>query len=148
MTQRLLLAAAVLLALLPGCLFDSCPYRADSIGMNARSTARFDVANATLAEQAWKDLGFDASRDGLTVRASQGDLEVNLQLDGNGTWMWIGEDLSGAEFRSQEAAQEYIDGRIAAASQQINATLQAFEAKVGWPPFVPDEPIRGSVSIC
>jgi hypothetical protein len=139
----LVILAAVVL---PGC--DSCPYSVDSIEADARSSAYFGVANATLAEQVWTDLGFQATRDGLSVHAEKDGLEVFMGMDGNGTSMWLRDRLGNADFQSYEAARTYVDAHMVAASQRINATRQSFEAQVDWPPFEVVTPAQGSISVC
>jgi hypothetical protein len=145
MSRLAVLALAA--AAIPGCLFDSCPYVVDSISRSARSTARFDVANATLAEQVWAGLGFEASRDGLRVQAEQSSLQVIMSLDAGGTWMLVRDGSTHGEFRSHEEAQEHVDAHMADALRRINATVQAFEDRVDWPPFAFD-PMEGSISVC
>jgi hypothetical protein len=139
----LALACATLLS---GC--DSCPYTVDSISATARSTARFDVANATLAEHAWSDLGFATTRDGLQVHATKGDVEVYMSLDSGGTVAFVQDHLDKRDFRVYGEAQFYVAEHRAASAQRINETLAGFEAKVDWPAFVLDEPAQGSISTC
>lgn len=145
--MRPLAALVLAAAAIPGCLFDSCPYTVDSIDRSARSPARFDAANATLARQVWADLGFDASREGLQVHAERSGLEVFMSLDSGGTWMLVLDHIGHGEFRSHEDAQEYVDAHMEGAMQRINATVRAFEDRVDWPPFA-FGPMEGSISVC
>lgn len=139
--------AAMALALaLPGCV-GGCPYQVDSIFVWADSTAYFGVENATRAQEALRELGFQATRDGLHVEATQPDLEVILELSGSGTSMLLRYDIGHREFRTHEAASAYLEEHRAEAMARIDATQQAFEDAVGWPAFT-REPSQDSISIC
>lgn len=140
------LTVVALAVAVPGCLGD-CPYMVDAIAVSARSPAWFDVANATLAEQALGDLGFEVDRQGLHVEAQKSALEVVAQLDGGGTWIRLRFDIGHHEFRTHEAASAYVETRRAEAMGEINATLEALESKLDWPAFV-QEPAEGSIAIC
>lgn len=143
--SRASLITVVLLAL-PGC-FDHCPYRVDGIEVQATSSARFDVANATAAEVALADMGFATERDGLWVAGEMDGLHVRATLDAGQTAVRAWVDLGGQGFRTLEAARAFVRSNEAAAWGRINATLDELEARVAWPPLERSR-AEGLVSVC
>jgi len=140
------LAAAALAC--SGC-WDSCPYEVDTLYGRARSAADLDMANATLAAETLRAMGFAVTRDGLWVQGARDDVEVSVAMDGGGgTSLRVAVDIGHAEFRSQEGAQRYVEARRAAAEATMEATLADFDARIAWPPFTPLEPEEGAISVC